>query len=251
MIILALALALALPSQAKPSPQSTTRKPAPTATIEVKVTDRQGAPLAGAEVRVEGPSAREGRTDASGIVTFRNMSGGNYRARVEHAGFITLEKETTLKTGAPATLEAALSPGAAPAPPVEKKAERPEPPPAPLLSPGLARALAVNDELVRTRLPGKQPVERLSVGCSGAMASELVRLRDGLDGHTHADADEVLYVVAGEATLTLGSQELKIGPGWYSLVPRGTAHALARQGRNPIILLSIRSGPPCSPEELK
>jgi mannose-6-phosphate isomerase-like protein (cupin superfamily) len=104
---------------------------------------------------------------------------------------------------------------------------------------------------VRTRLPGKQPVERLSVGCSGALGAELLRLRDGLEGHVHADADEVFYIVAGEATLTLGTQDVKVGPGWYSLVPRGTSHAMVRQGRNPIILLSIKSGPPCPADELK
>lgn len=251
MTILALAFALALPSapQTKPAPPATTKKPAPTATLELKVTDRLGAPLAGAEVRVEGPSAREGRTEADGTVTFRNMSGGTYRARVDREGYVTLEKETALKAGAPTVLEAALSPAppAAAPPPPPAKTEAPSPE----LAAGLARALAINDELVRTRLPGKQPVERLAVGCSGAMDAELLRLRDGLEGHVHADADEVLYIVAGEAMLTLGTQDMKIGPGWYSLVPRGTSHAMVRQGRNPIILLSIRSGPPCPADALK
>jgi mannose-6-phosphate isomerase-like protein (cupin superfamily) len=247
-IVLALALALPLPAQAKPTQSS--KKPAPTATLELKVTDRTGEPLAGAEVRVDGPSSREGRTNADGLIVFRNMNAGSYRARAERDGFVTLEKELTLKAGAPHLVEAALSPApAASAAPPPPKTEKPEP--SPVLAAGLARALAVNDELVRTRLPGKEPVERLSVGCSGAMASELLRLRDGLESHTHADADEVLYVVAGEATLTLGSQDLKIGPGWYSLVPRGTPHALVRQGRNPIILLSVLSGPPCPASELK
>jgi mannose-6-phosphate isomerase-like protein (cupin superfamily) len=245
MMILALVLGLALQQPpAKPSTQST-RKPAPppAATLELKVTDRKGAPIAGAEVTVEGPSAREGTTDANGAIVFRNMTAGAYRGRVQRDGFITLEKEATIRAGAPFLVEVALSP-APPAPPAAKPQPAAEPPPA--LAAGLARALAIDDALLRARLPGREPVERLSVGCSGATASEVLRLRDGLESHTHADGDEVLYLVAGEGTLTLGSQDVKVGPGWYSLVPRGVAHALVRRGRNPIVLLSVVSGQPCS-----
>jgi mannose-6-phosphate isomerase-like protein (cupin superfamily) len=163
---------------------------------------------------------------------------------VQRDGFITLEKEATVRAGAPYLVEVALSP-APPAPPAPK----PQPSPAqpvPALAAGLARALAIDDALLRARLPGREPVERLSVGCSGATASDVLRLRDGLESHTHADGDEVLYIVAGEGTLTLGSQDVKVGPGWYSLVPRGVAHALVRRGRNPIVLLSVVSGQPCS-----
>ncbi len=245
MMILALVLGLALQQPpAKPSTQST-RKPAPppAATLELKVTDRKGAPIVGAEVAIEGPSPREGETDANGSIVFRNMTAGAYRGRVERDGFITLEKEATVRAGTPFLVEFALS-AAPPAAPAPKPQPAPAPPPSALAA-GLARALAIDDALLRSRLPGREPVERLSVGCSGATASEVLRLRDGLEGHTHADGDEVLYIVAGEGTLTLGSQDVKVGPGWYSLVPRGIAHALVRSGRNPIVLLSVLSGQPC------
>jgi len=245
MMILALVLGLALQqAPAKPSTQST-RKPAPppAATLELKVTDRKGAPIAGAEVTVQGPSAREGTTDTNGSIVFRNMTAGAYRSRVQRDGFITLEKEATIRAGAPFLVEVALSP-APPAPPAPK----PQPTssePSPTLAPGAARALSIPD-LVPKQLPGKEPQERISVGCSGATMSEVLRLRDGFDGHTHADGDEVLYIVAGEGTLTLGSNEMTVGPGWYSLVPRGIAHSLVRRGRSPIVLLSVVSGQPCS-----
>ena len=246
MMILALVLGLALQQPpAKPSTPST-RKPAQppaAATLELKVTDRKGAPINGAEVTVEGPSTREGTTDANGSIVFRNMTAGAYRGRVQRDGFITLEKEATIRAGAPFLVEVALSP-AAPPPPAPKPDPAPAPP-GPALAAGLARALSIPD-LVPKRLPGKEPVERISVGCSGATASEVLRLRDGFDGHTHADGDEVLYIVAGEGTLTLGSNEMTVGPGWYSLVPRGIAHTLVRRGRNPIVLLSVVSGQPCS-----
>jgi quercetin dioxygenase-like cupin family protein len=57
----------------------------------------------------------------------------------------------------------------------------------------------------------------------------------------------MLYVVAGEATLTLAGRDHQIASGWFSIVPRGTAHALKRRGRNPAILLSVLGGEACGP----
>jgi len=59
-------------------------------------------------------------------------------------------------------------------------------------------------------------------------------------------ADRTLYLVAGEATLTLGGKEQALTPGWFSVVPRGTKVGVGRKGRNPAILLSILYGRPCS-----
>ncbi len=246
MMVLALVLGLALQQPPSKPSTSSTRKPATppaAATLELKVTDRKGAPVAGAEVTVEGPSPREGTTDSNGAIVFRNMTAGAYRSRVQRDGFMTLEKEATIRAGAPFLVEFALSP-APPAPPPPKPQPAPATP-STALTAGAARALSIPD-LVPSRLPGKEPEERISVGCSGATASEVLRLRDGFEGHSHADADEVLYVVAGEGTLTLGTNELKVGPGWYSLVPRGISHTLVRRGRNPFVLLSVLSGQPCS-----
>jgi mannose-6-phosphate isomerase-like protein (cupin superfamily) len=253
MTILALVLAIALqqPAQAKP-PAPSTKKPAaqPTLTLEVKVTDRKGATIPGAEVNLEGPLSREGTTDASGSIVFRNLVAGTYRARVSHEHFLTLEKEAVVRTGAPTAVDATLSPAPPPpTPPPAPPAPTPKAPPAPELKAGLPRLLSIPD-LVSTKLPGKQPVERISVGCSGASASEVVRLRDGLEAHTHGDADEMIYVVAGEGTFTMGTNPLKFGPGWFGMVPRGMAHSLTRSGRSPIVLLSVVSGVPCPASEL-
>ena len=47
----------------------------------------------------------------------------------------------------------------------------------------------------------------------------------------------MLYVVAGEAMLSLGGHEQPISSGWFALVPRGMAHTLTKRGRNPAIVL--------------
>ena len=91
----------------------------------------------------------------------------------------------------------------------------------------------------------KDPVAERQLGCSGATASRLVRVNDSLAVHSHADADEVLYIIAGEATLKLGDKEQTLAPGWFSLVPRGMSHSLTKRGRGPVLLLSSVSGPPC------
>jgi hexosaminidase len=73
----------------------------------------------------------------------------------------------------------------------------------------------------------------------------LIVLREAIPAGTNKDADEMLYLVAGEATLTLGGKEQPITPGWFTIVPRGTSYALGRKGKNPAILLSTVYGRPC------
>jgi mannose-6-phosphate isomerase-like protein (cupin superfamily) len=69
--------------------------------------------------------------------------------------------------------------------------------------------------------------------------------RENVAMHTHADADEMLYVVAGEATLTVADKDQPVQAGWFSVVPRGMSHSLTRRGRNALLVLSVRSGPAC------
>lgn len=63
------------------------------AKVNVLVTDRQGKPLPSAHVKIKGESEREGNTDTAGRVVFTDMQTGGYVLRVEHARFITFEKD--------------------------------------------------------------------------------------------------------------------------------------------------------------
>lgn len=100
--------------------------------------------------------------------------------------------------------------------------------------------------LAEKSLGGREPMRMLSIGCSGMSAAQLIVLRDSLPTATHQNRDEMLYVVAGEATLNLGEKAQPITPGWLSVVPRGTPYALTRRGRNPVVLLSFVGGQACS-----
>ncbi len=45
--------------------------------------------------------------------------------------------------------------------------------------------------------------------------------------HSHAGADEALYVIDGEIVVYVDGDEQRVGPGGFSFAPRGVAHAFA------------------------
>jgi mannose-6-phosphate isomerase-like protein (cupin superfamily) len=237
-------LAQAPAGQAATPPPAQTRKPA---ILEMRVIDRKGTPLEGAQVSAEGPLSRKGDTDRNGSVTFRNLTAGTYRFRIERQGYIPLEKEVVVKVGTMDSVEAGLT--AAPPPPEPPKpVPPPEPPPAPKPTPppvGEPRALSLID-LAETQPLGRNATRESAVGCSGVSNATVIQLKDGLPAHKHADADELLYVIAGEAAVKLGAKDVSIAAGWFVLVPRGMDHTITRKGRNPIMLLSIMGGVACT-----
>jgi mannose-6-phosphate isomerase-like protein (cupin superfamily) len=214
--------------------------------VEIRVTDRTGAPIEKATVMLEGgPSSRDGATSPQGSLTLRNVRAGTYRLHVERDGFVTLEKDVVVRT-ARVTVEAALTP--APPPPEPPPAPPPSPPPPapepPPLVPG-AVALVSVPEMAEEMLESREARTETLIGCSGATLARLIMLPETLAAHAHDDADETLYVVAGEATITIGERRQNISAGWFGVVPRTVSHTIALRGRNPPILLSTLSGPPC------
>jgi hypothetical protein len=220
------------------------------------VTDRSGNPAADAQVTAEGPASRAGSTDLTGMATLRTLTPGTYRVRAEREGFITLEKEVVVRAGSPMNSDFALSaappvaePEPPPPPPPPAPAPTPPPPapppPAPKLMPGNPAVLSIQN-LAEKSLGGRDPVKTVAIGCSGASRAQLVVVRQVLESNTHEDTDEMIYLVAGEATLTMpGSKDQALTPSWFGLVPRGTSYKIAQKGRNPAVLLTMVSGEPC------
>jgi mannose-6-phosphate isomerase-like protein (cupin superfamily) len=100
--------------------------------------------------------------------------------------------------------------------------------------------------LAEKSLGGRDPVKTVAIGCSGASRAQLVVVRQTLDTNAHEDTDEMIYLVAGEATLTMpGRKDQALTPSWFSLVPRGTSYKVTQKGRNPAVLLTMVSGEPC------
>jgi mannose-6-phosphate isomerase-like protein (cupin superfamily) len=227
------------------APERPAAQTAGAVTLDVKVVDRRGTPLTGAFVKLEGgPTSRDGLSNAQGMVTFQGVRAGTYRLRVERAEFTTLEKDVVVRTTR-ITTEAALTPAPppppAPEPPPPAPVVTPEPP---KLTPGPIEIVSV-PTLAERLLKNGEPSTESAIGCSGATLTRLFVLRQPLAGHTHEDADETIYVVAGEATLNVGDRTQNVAAGSLGIVPRTTSHAVTPRGRNPVILLSTISGPPC------
>jgi mannose-6-phosphate isomerase-like protein (cupin superfamily) len=250
-----------LPAEKPPqAPPTATKPPAPTAapprqatpttrpTITVLVTDRQGRPLPEITVKATGAMERDGKTDADGTIILRNLAAGTYRLRFESPTTITFEREVTVAAGRPVKTTAELNPAPPPPPP-----PKPEPPPAPVAPPppvrpsGPPSSVAVPDFVEKNYIGRGAPSKSSPVGCTASSAATLLQLREPLAEHSHADADEMLYVVAGEGVQRIGGIEMNLSAGTFAVIPRGTPHTITRRGNTPLIVLSILTGPPCDP----
>jgi len=231
---------------AQTPPARGTAKPATfkAATLTIQVSDTVGAPLAGALVTAEGPVSREGQTQADGTIQLINLRAGNYRLRFAREGSITLERELTLRAGESATLDVALS--AAPPPPKAPEPVQPPPGPSvPLGPPGEPKVTAIPLFLEKNFIGGREGRKESALGCTTTGTATLHQLRDSWLSHAHDDADEWIYVVAGEGALRIAAEEQHLQAGTFSLVPHTVTHALVPQGRNPLIIISVLSGPAC------
>ncbi|MBS1818868.1 MAG: carboxypeptidase regulatory-like domain-containing protein [Acidobacteria bacterium] len=233
-----------------PAPQPARRPAATSLTLQVRVTDRTGTPVEGVAVTLEGPASREGKSDASGSVQFRTLAAGTYRIRAEGDTFITLEKEVTVRAGAtvpPVEFALSFAPPPPPPPPAPEP-PKPEVAAAPAPKAGSPRVLSIAD-LAEKSLGGREPSKFVPVACSGLDNTQMLVLRESLKVPAKADADTTLYVVAGEATLNMNGRDQTMSSGWYAMVPRGTAHALTKRGRNPAVLLVTTGGSSCDAAE--
>jgi hypothetical protein len=239
------------PVQAPPA-QTQPRRPAAaaataTSTLQIRVVDRVGTPIGDAQVIAEGPLRRAGTTAPDGTLTMRTVTNGTYRVRAESEGFVPFEKEVVVRAGAAAApvVELALTEAPEPPPVEAPPPPAPEPPPAaPAATAGEARTVSIPD-LAERSLSGRDPVRTVPIGCSGLSRTQLLVVRETHTSPVRPDEDEMLYLVAGEATLKLGDREQSVAPGSFSIVPRGTTRSVTRKGRNPAILLSTVSGQPC------
>jgi mannose-6-phosphate isomerase-like protein (cupin superfamily) len=235
-------LSLTLQSAAPQTPARPRPRPRVSAT-RVVVRDQSGAPITGAHVVVSGAASKDAATDSAGTVALASMRDGTYRLRLEREGFITLEREVTIRAGQPAEIDVVLNP--APPPPAP-----PEPTPTPTPGPSASGPsgppvhVSIPDFLDKNSI-GRDPLRESVLGCTGDTTTRVLQIKDALAVHTHGALDEVIYVVAGEGTVRLGAQATPISAGSLAVVPRGLPHALERKGRNPLTVLSVLSGVPC------
>lgn len=230
--------------------------PAIATTVNVVVTDRHGKPLPSAHVMVNGVTEREGTTNNAGRVVFTNLGAGSYTLRVERDKFITFEKDFDVRgERGPIPVFAALSPvsslparaskaTASARPGVAPASARSGQTPVSLVGENGTPQIVSIPDLVEKTLVGQRSVKESPIGCSGLTGARLIQVTEPLSDR-HADTEEMLYVVAGEAALAIGETRQTVKSGGFSIIPRGVPYALVRTGRNPVILLSVLGSQPC------
>jgi mannose-6-phosphate isomerase-like protein (cupin superfamily) len=236
------------PSPTQPArPRPAARPVAP----HVTVRDQSGTAVAGAKLTISGAVSGAVTTDESGSAILSSLKDGTYRLRCEHDGFVTLEREFVVRASQPASIDVTLNRAPAPPPqPLSAPAPPPAPKPAapsPVPPSGPPVRLNIVDFLERNEIGRGDPLKESVIACNGLETVRLLQLKDPVAEHTHSNMDEVLYVVAGEGTIFLGTQEAQVSGRTASLVvvPHGTPHKIQRRGARPLILLSTLSGAPC------
>ena len=240
--------ATAAPAPPRPAAPRPAPKPMP---AQVIVRDVSGMSLAGVKIFVSGPVTLELTTDANGTATLSVMPDGTYRLRFEREGFTTFEREVTAKAGQPSEIYIALrmAPPVAAPPPAPAPAPAPAPPP-PVVSttPGGPPVFVSIPEFLDKNYIRREPLKESVLGCLGDSTTRLLQLHETIAEHTHADLDEMLYIVAGEGAIRIKGESTAVSAGSLTIVPRGLPHGIERRGKNPLMVLSTLSGAPCRVE---
>jgi mannose-6-phosphate isomerase-like protein (cupin superfamily) len=238
----------AQPAQAPPAQPPRVARPAaaPAAsTITIQVTNASGLPLAGVQVTAQGVVTRDGLTAEDGSIRFATMRAGAYRLRFVREGSTTLDRDITVRAGEPLLVDVSLSLSAAAVAPKPAEPARPAStangPDKPLGPPADPKLTAIPTFLEKNFI-AREGRKDSALGCTSTGTGTLVQLREALLNQTHDDADEWIYVVAGEGTLRIGTNDQHLQAGTFSLIPHSVAHGLLPTGRNPLIFVSIFSG---------
>ena len=56
-------------------------------------------------------------------------------------------------------------------------------------------------------------------------------------------ADQIVYVIEGEAVVTVENEERRTGPGGLVLIPAGARHHVRNPGRDPLFFLTVYAPP--------
>jgi Cupin domain len=220
--------------------------PPRTGSVRIGVRDPDGTSLSAVRLLLSGAGTGAFVTGAAGTAVVPDLKDGLYRVRCEHEGFITLEREFTLRGSAYSQIDIVLN-VAPPPPPLPKPA--PEPAPLAATPPsGPPVTLSIVDFLDRN-LIGREPLKESILACNRLETVRLLQMREGVAQHVHERGDEIIYVVAGEGTVRIGDEAAPVKAGSLVVVTNGSGHAFARRGKNPLIVVSTLVGAACDPAE--
>jgi mannose-6-phosphate isomerase-like protein (cupin superfamily) len=250
----------AAPAQAPTTGTGTTRTRATTGTrttapaagrsgIALTVADMTGRMLSGVQVDVQGPTTRRDATNSGGQVNFAQLQAGTYRLTFSGDDVTTFEREVTLAAGKVATLDISLNPAPPPREIVKEVPAAVQAAPTQKVGPlGQAQLTSLYD-MAETELKSRTPRREMLVACSGNLRTTMILLADkeesALPKRMYENAEVSYYVLGGEATMQVGSEQKNLAAGGYAAVPRGVPVTIARKGNKALSLLSLLSGEPC------
>jgi mannose-6-phosphate isomerase-like protein (cupin superfamily) len=209
-------------------------------TFVIAVTDPSGARLTDVKVTMSGPAQRTSRTEG-GRVVFENLPSGDYRFRFERNGFVPLERDVTGRGSAPIQVNVAMSAVPVPSTPI--------PPVGPLKERPVDGRFVVLDmpAFIEKNYVGRASGKSTPLACGAGGGATLLQINDPIATHTHPDADEFIYVIAGQGTAHIGEREESLGAGVFLMFPRGAAHMITAGPKRPLVFISTRAGERCAP----
>jgi len=208
-------------------------------TFVVAVTDASGGRLTDVKVTVSGPTQRIARTEGGRIV-FENLPAGDYRFRFERSGFLPLERDVTARGSAPIDVKVAMSAVPIPTTPI--------PPVAPLKDRPVEGKFVVLDmpAFIEKNYVGRASGKSTLLACGFGGGATLLQINDPIATHTHPDADEFIYVIAGQGTAHIGEPQESLSAGVFMMFPRGSAHMITAGPKRPLVFISTRAGEKCA-----
>lgn len=205
-------------------------------TFAVTVNDATGKPLTDVRVTLTGPASRSSRTEAGRIV-FEGLPAGSYKFRFEKEGYDTVERTVAARGSAPIDVKVSLAKELPPLNPVDRL------PPAPTN----AKPVAIDmPAFIEKYYVGRAAGKTTPITCASGGGATLLQMNEPVAEHTHADADEFLYFIAGQGAARFGERVEALGPGVFVMIPRGVAHVLTPAVKKPLVALSIRAGEKCA-----
>jgi mannose-6-phosphate isomerase-like protein (cupin superfamily) len=211
--------------------------------VRITVRDPEGARLERVRVTVSGAAAGEFTTGAAGTTMVPDLKPGVYRVRAEREGFVTLEREFTLGTGAWNPIDIVLN--EAPPPPKPEPAPAPAPAPLPAVAPGGPPVAISVPDFIERNFIGRGPLKESIVACKPLETVRLLQIREPVAQHTHDRNDELVYVVAGEGAVHINGEATPVSAGSLVVLPAGSGHAFERRGKNPLVVMSTLTGSAC------
>ena len=207
-------------------------------TFAINVSDLSGKPVGDVRVTLTGVVTRTTRTER-GRTVFENLPSGQYSIRFEKDGYVTVEREVTGRGAKPIDVAVIMEPVPAEPPPAPKPVEPPPPPP------DLKMAVLDMPAFIEKNYVGRAAGKTTPMGCAPGGSSTLIQMNEPLAQHTHDDADEFIYVIAGQGMAKLSGREESLGPAVFLMIPRGMPHTVTAGPKKPLVMMSVLAGEKC------